>query len=184
VTTCTSAVSRFQITCHLHLLPWRQMQKVPMSDGTICRTVRRHTPEVATFSNIPTAHSLLRLYMGRECSVGKATHYGLHGLEIESWLRRDFPHSSRLDLGPVQLSEKWITGLFPGGKTAGAWGWPPATCSVEVKEKVQLHSHSPSRTSWPALGWLLYFHTTNACLSFRRTMRQDPRGDPTGLSRV
>jgi len=53
-----------------------------------------------------------------------------------------------------------------------------------VKERVQIHSHSPSRTSWPTLGWPLHFVTFNLCLSFRRAMRQDPRRDQTGLARM
>jgi hypothetical protein len=40
------------------------MQQVRLSVGNICRTTRRHTAEVVTFSNIPTAHILMRLYLG------------------------------------------------------------------------------------------------------------------------
>jgi len=37
------------------------MQQVHIRVSTICRTPRRHTPKVATFGNIPTAHNLMRL---------------------------------------------------------------------------------------------------------------------------
>jgi hypothetical protein len=37
-----------------------------------------------------------------------------------------------------------IRGSFPGGKAAGAWGWPPPS-SAEVKECVELYLHSPIR---------------------------------------
>jgi len=57
------------------------MQQVNMSVGTILRTARRHTTEVATLSNIPIAHNLTPLYMDRDCSVGTATSYWLHGSE-------------------------------------------------------------------------------------------------------
>jgi len=93
------------------------MQQVPTSDGTICRSVRRHTPEVATFGNIRTAHNLMPLYMGRVCSVV------LHVSEIESRFRRDFPHSSRLDLGPIKPSLKWEPFIYPEGKLFGTWRW-------------------------------------------------------------
>ena len=50
--------------------------------------------------------------------------------------------------------------VFLGGKTAVVWRWPPTPSSAEVKERVELYSHSPSGPLWPVLGWtlpLLYF---------------------------
>jgi hypothetical protein len=50
--------------------------------------------------------------------------------------------------------------IFPGGKAAGAWRWPPPRSSAEVKERVELYLFSPSGPSWPVLGWTyLYLFT-------------------------
>jgi hypothetical protein len=38
--------------------------------------------------------------VGPDSVVGIATRYGLDGLGIESWWGRDFPHPSRVSLGP------------------------------------------------------------------------------------
>jgi hypothetical protein len=59
--------------------------------------------------------------MGRDSVVGIATRYGLDGPGIEFRWGRDFPHPSRPALGPMQPPIQWVPGLFPGGKTAGAW---------------------------------------------------------------
>jgi hypothetical protein len=45
--------------------------------------------------------------------------------------------------------------VFPWGKTAGEWRWPPTPSSAEVKERVELYLYSLSRASWPVLGWNL-----------------------------
>ena len=82
--------------------------------------------------------------VGRDSLVGTATRYGLDAPGIECRWGRDFPHPSRPALGPTQLPIQWILGLFPGGKAAGAWRWPPTSSSVEVKERLELYLCSPS----------------------------------------
>jgi hypothetical protein len=59
--------------------------------------------------------------VGRDSVVGIATRYGLDGPGIESRWGRDFPHPSGPALRPTQSPIQWVSGLFPGGKAAGAW---------------------------------------------------------------
>jgi len=93
--------------------------------------------------------------VGRDSSVDTATRYGLDGPGIESRWGRDSPHPSRLALRPTQPPIQWAPVLFPGGKAAGAWRWPPTLSCAEVKERVELYFYSPSGPSWPVLGWPL-----------------------------
>ena len=78
---------------------------------------------------------------GRDSVDGIATSYGLEGPRIESWCGRDFPHPSRLALGPNHPPIQWVSGVFPGSKAAG----------VGVEERVELYFYSPSLASWPVL---------------------------------
>ena len=54
--------------------------------------------------------------------------------------------------------------VFPGGKAAGSWCWPPTSSSAEVKERVELYLFSPSGLSWPVLGWTLPLPSPNHVL--------------------
>ena len=56
-----------------------------------------------------------------------------------------------LPWGPTSLlyNRYWV---FPGGKAAGVWCWPPTPSSAEVEGRVELYLYSPSGTSWPVLG--------------------------------
>ena len=59
-------------------------------------------------------------FVGRDSAVGIATRYGLDGPGIESRRGKGLPRS-RPALGPTQPP----VDLFPGGKAAVAWRWPP-----------------------------------------------------------
>jgi len=83
-----------------------------------------------------------------------STCIGPDGPGVESWWRRDLPHHSRPVLRPTQLSIQRVPCLFPGGKVAGKWPWPPAPTSSEVKERV--YQYSPSGPPWPLLGWTFF----------------------------
>jgi len=85
-----------------------------------------------------------------------STRYGLDGPGSESrWGRRDFLHPSTPGMGPNWPPTQWVSGVFPGGKAAGAWQWQPILSSAEVKERVQLYLYSPSGPSWPVIRWPL-----------------------------
>jgi len=45
--------------------------------------------------------------------------------------------------------------VFPGGKAAGVWRWPPNPSSPDVIERAELCLYSPSGPSGPVLGWTL-----------------------------
>ena len=57
---------------------------------------------------------LLLCTVDRGSSVGNATRYGLAGPGIESRFVRDFPHSSRSALGPIQPLIQWLPDLCLG----------------------------------------------------------------------
>ena len=63
--------------------------------------------------------------VGRDNSVGIATRYRLDGPGIQCRWGQDFPHPSTLTLWPSQPPIQPVPGLFPGGKAAGVWRWPP-----------------------------------------------------------
>jgi hypothetical protein len=65
--------------------------------------------------------------VGRDSSVDIVTRYGLGGPGIDCRWRRDFPHPSRLALGPPMAPVQWVPCLFPRGNAVGAWHWPPTT---------------------------------------------------------
>jgi len=53
-----------------------------------------------------------------------ATRYGLGGPGIESLWLRVLQQPFTQALGSTQHLVQWVTGLFPGGKAAGAWRSP------------------------------------------------------------
>ena len=93
--------------------------------------------------------------MGRESSVGIETRYGLDGPGIESFLAGEIYHNR--PYRPWGAPNLLYNGyrVFPGGKAAGMWLWPPTPSSAKVKERAQLYLYSPSGLSWPILGWYL-----------------------------
>ena len=71
----------------------------------------------------------------RDSSVGIATRYWLDGPGSESRWWRDFPHPSRLTLGPTQPPIKGIPIVFPGVKRPGCgFDHPPLLAPTSKKD--------------------------------------------------
>ena len=70
--------------------------------------------------------------MNRDSSVGIATCYGLYGLGVESCDGEIFRTRPDRPWGPSSFLYNGHR-VFPGGKAAGAWCWPPTPIfSAEV----------------------------------------------------
>jgi hypothetical protein len=80
---------------------------------------------------------------GRDSVFGTATRYGLDGPRIGSRWGRHLPHPCSPTLGPTQPPLQRVLVLFPRGKAAEAWRWPPTTSSTEVKGRLELYFYSP-----------------------------------------
>ena len=94
--------------------------------------------------------------VGRVSSVGVAAPFQLDGPGIEFRWGEIFRTRPDLPWGPPSLLYNGYR-VFPWGKAAGAWRWPPTPSSAEVKERVDLYLYSPSGSSWSLIGWTLPF---------------------------
>jgi len=104
------------------------------------------------FCTFTLAFSAVR---GRDISVGTATRYRLDGPRIESrWGGEIYRTRPDRLWDPLSLLYNGYR-IFPGGKAAGTWRWPPNSSSAEVKERVDLYVYSTSGPSSPVLGWPL-----------------------------
>jgi len=83
---------------------------------------------------------LPKLSIGRDTVVGIATRCGLDVPGIASRWGRNFPHPSRLDLGPTQPSIQWVKGLSEGKGVIkpGRGVDHPLPSRAEIKERVEL----------------------------------------------
>ena len=114
----------------------------------------------------------------RHSSVGTATRYGLDGpgIEIRQGVKI-FRTRPDQPWGPPNLLCNAYQ-VFPGGKAARAWRWPPTPSSVEVKERVELYLYSPCGPSWPVLRW-----TSLLPLPFNMSMEHPSREKPELLGK-
>jgi hypothetical protein len=67
--------------------------------------------------------------------VGIATRFGLDCPGIESWCRKDLPHSSRPIISPNKPPLKWVPDL-PGRTPAGLDVYDTFSSGAQVKEQV------------------------------------------------
>ena len=104
-----------------------------------------------TNNNLILLLVLLNLWVGWNSVVGITTCYRLDSPGIETQLRRDFLHPSRLALGPTQHPIRWV----PGVKRPGGGIDHPHPSSAEVKERVKLCLYYTFGPLLPVLGWTL-----------------------------
>ena len=74
-------------------------------------------------------------FCGPYSVVGIETDYGLDGPGIESQWGRDFPHLSRLALGPIQPPVQWVPDLSRGKERPGRDADPSSTSSAVVMKR-------------------------------------------------
>jgi len=113
--------------------------------------------------------------------VGIATGCGLDGLGIESRWGWNFTHSSRPAVGLIQPRIQWVSGHSRGIKRPRRGVDHPPPSSAVIKETAELYFCSRSASSWPVVGWTLYF--VPFTLVFGPRIESRWRGDFLYLSR-
>jgi hypothetical protein len=93
--------------------------QVVKSQKTVA-TVRDYHSKVVEFSNILVCHSVSSCAGIAQSVQWLATGWTVRG--SKSRWRRYFPHPSTPALGPTLYNGHRV---FPGGKAAGVWRWPP-----------------------------------------------------------
>ena len=84
------------------------------------------------------------------CSiVGIVTGYGLDSPGIEYWWGQDFPHLSRLALGPTQPPVQWVPGLSRGWRAAEVLCWPLTPFQCRCHERDGAIPLLPLWAAWP-----------------------------------
>jgi hypothetical protein len=69
---------------------------------------------------------------GWDSVVGIVICYKLDSPRFKPWWKEEFLDPSRLTPKPTEPPVQWVPGLFPRGKAARAWCWPPPP-STEVQ---------------------------------------------------
>ena len=69
---------------------------------------------IVAFANFANACKKTVLKAGLDSALGIATCFGLDGQGVGTPGGGDYPHPSRPDLGPTQLSIQWVLGLSRG----------------------------------------------------------------------
>ena len=121
---------------------------------------------------------------GRDNSVGIAP---------ELWARRS---GDRIPVGGeifrTRQDRSWSTPsllyngnrIFPGGKAARAWRWPPIPSRAEVKERIELYLYSTSGPSWPVIGWTVPLTTLTTWTSRRSLITVNTKRCSFGYQRA
>ena len=104
----------------------REEHKLKMlKNGVLCKVFGFKRENVTGHWRKLHTEELNDLYMsqnvGWDSSVSIASCYRLDRLGIKSWWGQNFPHPSRLVLGPTQSPIQWVPGLSQWGKAAGMW---------------------------------------------------------------
>jgi hypothetical protein len=95
---------------------------------------------------------------GQDSIVSIVSHCGLDGPRIKSQVGQNFPHPSRLPLGPTQPPVWWVPGLFSGVKRPGHGIDHPLPSNAKVNERVEIYFYPPSGPSCWFIWWNLpYF---------------------------
>jgi hypothetical protein len=102
--------------------PWPIKSRCVMKNMAILINIKeledglRHRAHICNKNLLSVENNIV---VGRDSSVGTATRYGLKTPEFESRWRRNFPHSSRLAMGPTQPSIQWVPGVSRGQSGRG-----------------------------------------------------------------
>jgi hypothetical protein len=123
-----------------------QMFLYTQNEMEICQTRQCYHLRSGDFPSPRPTFCILNFWItvNQDSSVSIPTRYRLDGPGIESRCRRDFAHPSRPALGSTQPPIQWAPGV---SRTGCSVDHPPPS-RAEVKERVELHTYSPSAPSW------------------------------------